>query len=268
MEEAESGSLNVLDLCIRVTDSGLVVGFYRKTARSDIFLNAKSALPQTQKYQIILNERERILKRCQTDKEKVDEMGKFDQRLKRNGFSDEQLKQIRKKTRRRSQGELSPVNNLGSFFFSVPFVSDSINGRIRKMFKRAGVNVILVHKGRSLKNILQKNTPERKCKIPNCPTPKHICFRHNVVYKMECVGCKATYIGMTTRSLHLRVREHLTRRSSSVKQHETVCGSQWDVKVIASARSITELQIKEALLINEQKPCLNNRNEAASLPIV
>lgn len=152
----------------------------------------------------------------------------------------------------------------------MPFVSDSVNGQLRRLFQRAGVRVILTHRGRSLKSSLQKNVrQQRECKIPNCTTPRHLCHRRNVVYKVECLSCKAQYIGMTTRWLHIRIREHMTRESSPVKQHAVRCNSQWAVTVMATAGgSVANLQMTEALLIRQHNPSLNNRFEIASLKLL
>jgi hypothetical protein len=53
-----------------------------------------------------------------------------------------------------------------------------------------------------------------------------------------------------------------------VKQHQNTCRSQWDVTVVANARSVTELQIKEAIMIKTMRPTLNNRDEIASLQLI
>jgi len=111
--------------------------------------------------------------------------------------------------------------------------------------------------------MLQKTQTQRRCKILI-----ELCHRHNDVYGMKCTGCGANYIGMTTRMLHTRVREHLTRPASAVKQHGIECRSPWEVNVLSTAGSTLDLQLKEALLIEQRRPRLNNRNEMPSLKII
>ena len=193
--------------------------------------------------------------------EKKTELAKFEQRLERNGFSEKQIQKSRKRQDRR--GKSHSCFNDNPFFLSVPFVSDALNGRLRKMFLKAGVKVVIAHKGRSLRNILQKTIPHRKCSMPSCTTPKHLCHRSNVVYQLTCRGCNAKYIGMTRRHLHIRIREHLTIRTSPVYNHRTKCQSQWDICVLSTARDVVDLQLKEAMLIQSQQPALNNRDEIA-----
>ena len=133
-------------------------------------------IPANQKVQIVANGRERVLMRCQTSEDKEREMKNLDDRLKRNGFSDQEIKTMWRKNRSKKAGEYVSANDDSlSFFFSVPFVSDSVNGKLRKLFKKAGIRVTLVHKGRSLRNMLQKTQTQRRCKIPNCATPSPQC---------------------------------------------------------------------------------------------
>ena len=47
-----------------------------------------------------------------------------------------------------------------------------------------------------------------------CPAPK-ICQQSSLVYKAMCQLCHNAYIGMTTRRLHVRAREHM----NSAKQY-------------------------------------------------
>ena len=60
MEEAVDRKIKLLDLSIETSENGLKIGFYRKEARSDVFLNAKTALTTSVKKQILRNERQRM----------------------------------------------------------------------------------------------------------------------------------------------------------------------------------------------------------------
>ena len=72
------------------------------------------------------------------------------------------------------------------------------------------------------------------------------CSRSNVVYKFSG-GCGETYIGSTGRTLHQRSREHLQG------VHE--------VGVVASGHDVVDIRMKEAIMIDEERPTLNGRNE-------
>ena len=65
-----------LDLMITSTPNGLSINFYRKPARTDIFINRKTALPMTQIKSIVVNEASRIMKRCDKEDNKEREINK------------------------------------------------------------------------------------------------------------------------------------------------------------------------------------------------
>ena len=122
MEEGKEGTLNILDLSITVHNERLKIEFYRKQARTDMFINAKSALPTTQKIQIIKNERQRIIKRCESFTEAEKHLNTMDERLLKNGFNESLIKKFRKR-KREKRGESLAYYNKEPFFFSGPYVS-------------------------------------------------------------------------------------------------------------------------------------------------
>ncbi len=73
---------------------------------------------------------------------------------------------------------------------------------------------------------------------------------------------------MTRRHLHTRIREHLAVRTSAIYRHRDKCQPQWDVCVLATARDVVDLQMREAVLIQTYRPSLNNREEIASFRIL
>lgn len=99
-----------------------------------------------------------------------------------------------------------------------------------------------------------------------------LAMRSSVVYQFTCTSCHASYIGQTTRHLKHRAAEHAgvshltgkTLRSpptSAIREHCCQCQNS-DVsinnfKILASAESVTELLVKERLLIDVKRPSLN-----------
>ena len=87
-----------------------------------------------------------------------------------------------------------------------------------------------------------------------------------MVYELHCPICSATYIGSTIRSLHVRVREHLTRPLSSVFQHLQRCDTnRVRTKVLASDPDEANLRLREAMLIRQRRPSINSRAESEAL---
>ena len=87
------------------------------------------------------------------------------------------------------------------------------------------------------------------------------------MYQIQCSGCNKNYIGSTIRQLHLRIKEHLTSDLSAVKRHLATCTAiaQISVKVLSHDNDEKNLRLREAILIMDHKPLLNNKEEETRL---
>ena len=107
--------------------------------------------------------------------------------------------------------------------------------------------------------------------------PYYLCS--NVVYKLLCGTCNATYYGETCRHLSVRVSEHSgvspltgekskSKESTAVKNHMHFCDhivSIDDFKILATSDSDLHVKVKENILISRDESILN-KNET-SLPL-
>lgn len=206
---------------------------------------------------IAKNETNRIRSRCQDEAQLEKELKIYNRRLQRNGFNQQEANKVTQHNRRNAKKE--PEDR---FFLSVPFVSNQLNIKIKKLFQQHGLPIHLAHRGKSLSQILRPETEQQKCKLKNCRCPPKLCFRKMVVYEAICGRCSSNYIGCTKRFLHIRVAEHFSRNDSAIKKHATSCmGLGWTFKIIASSRDLVDLRIQEAYLINLKQPSLNNKGE-------
>ena len=74
------------------------------------------------------------------------------------------------------------------------------------------------------------------------------------IYKVKCAKCDEFYIGLTTRRLEPRLKEHASCDSSALFRHSMDTGHQIDFanpEVLATDRSKYRLSIKETLKIHE-----------------
>ena len=89
----------------------------------------------------------------------------------------------------------------------------------------------------------------------------------NVVYKFNCLfDADYSYIGMTTRHLNVRVREHLhSKVKSAVGRHIDNChvckekAGVNDFKIMRACSTEYNIKIQEALLIKKCNPKLNKQ---------
>ena len=138
-------------------------------------------------------------------------------------------------------------------------------------------------------------TPETICHSKPCPAPGICRQQSNVVYVATCILCGEFYIGMTTRKLHDRAREHVLSASKrnniaqgdhyrerhnekeqptkkSLKKSKKSSRNESDkkkfkespkinFKTIKHQPDLLRLHIEEAIAIKQLKPTLNRRQE-------
>ena len=76
----------------------------------------------------------------------------------------------------------------------------------------------------------------------------------NVVYKVNCKDCPAFYVGMTTRQLCQRLREHKCKDSSALYRHNEDTGHAIDFEnpvILDKDIMKTRLLIKESIHIHD-----------------
>ena len=141
---------------------------------------------------------------------------KITNKLLNNGYSEQWIHSCTTKKKKKKKG----TNNKQSLFtLKVPFISDNINNCIKRIITKHKIPVRLVNsKCATLRDIIKRPATheQRACHSKNCPAPG-ICNRSFTVYRASCQLCHQLYIGMTTRRLHDRAREHITAAKNGMK---------------------------------------------------
>ena len=130
---------------------------------------------------------------------------------------------------------------------------------LAKSFKKLNAPCKLIMTTRKLKTCL----PSLKPLVPKM-------LLSNVVYKLTCPGCTASYVGQTVRHIQRRVREHLGNKGIMKTHFETCNVNQLSIKdnsfvsILDKTNRISKLLTLEALYINQIKPVLNTKDEYKS----
>ena len=182
-----------------------------------------------------------------------------------------------------------------ALFFVEATPDGSLAEQCRKTFKNAGFKVKVIERsGCTVKNALTKSNPFKQngCNDPSCEvcaidTDIH-CKSRDVLYKISCAGqdddnkpCSGiSYIGETSRSIRERFAEHW-RRMNHQKKSEQKKSFMYDhisevhggcvppVTLEIVERFINEpgvRQAAESVLIREERPPLNGKDEWTNLP--
>ena len=105
--------------------------------------------------------------------------------------------------------------------------------------------------------------------------PIPLDLRSRVVYKFSCLGRNTCCIGVTSRHLLTRVREHLSRDSNShiyqhVQQSQACRGlaNKNCFSIVDCAPNKLQLMLKEAMHIKWENPTLNKQPKHADLTLL
>jgi hypothetical protein len=256
----------LLDFTVTIATTGRPsFEFFRKAAKKNIFVHYRSHMPSRVKLSIIRNERQRIRERCTEAATRRVHEHAFDTLLRRHGYPAPMIQQSRA-SQTPTPCSSSRTTGRGFFYLKLPFLSDTVNHKLKRIFLSEGINIRLAQRGFSLRDALKHRRESLPCHLRDCPLESALCMRKNIVYELKCSVCSATYIGSTIRALHVRVREHITRSVSSVFQHLRRCNTnRFETTIIASDPDEANLRLREAMLIRQHCPSINSRAESEEL---
>jgi hypothetical protein len=260
----ENGCLSLLDFTLQIHNGKISTSPYIKPIKSDLFMHGNTALPSSTKMNIITNEWERIKSKCSGNALMKNERKRFCNKLMNNGHTN--IPHLSLQPRLTTEVMEGPV-----FYLNIPFVSDEANTLIKRALKPLKLNIRLSHRSKQMKELLKPPlsvgpTPSiLSCHIKNCPVRSHLCLSKFVVYKVTCNKCNEFYIGSTKKHLHLRIREHIKMKESNLFQHKMTCKSGWTIVVLSRNGNVTEMRMKEAILIQQQHPTINKKENLFSL---
>ena len=162
-------------------------------------------------------------------------------------------------------------------FCSLPFtgtqsekLKQELNVFLQEIFPQIDINLVFVNK-----STIGSFFPFKE----RLPTS----LKSSVIYQFSCARCASgTYVGSTTRAIHMRIAEHRGRSfrtgkllaspgHSAVREHALKCCqtvAAGDFKIIGQESVPTHLRILESILIHRLKPKLNNMQSAFPLKIV
>ena len=260
----QDGFLPVLDTTVRVLENGqLQHKFYVKEANRNLFLHAKSALPDSVKRNAVKEELQRAKSLCSEDSTRRDAEQRMLMKFQANGYNCQQINRYTKNSRRRQQQRRDH-----SCIFKVPFISDQFNGQLKRLLKKSSLDIRLVTQpAPSISRQLNKNKRYQNCNLRSCPIQNPaICNATNVVYRATCSVCGQFYIGSTSPPFHKRVAQHCqpSRRTAvhnHATSHQQSTKAIFDFSIVSRHENEIRCRIAEALTITKLSPTLNAKDE-------
>lgn len=149
-----------------------------------------------------------------------------------------------------------------SSFFTVPYLP-SVTEQFRNIIKNTNIRLSFFSLNKLKKFIrAHKDNIPKKCK-------------NNVVYKLNCSDCDASYVGQTSRMLKTRISEHRSQINRSVTNYSVITNYRllfyhdfcWnDVEVLDEIPFHNKRLISEMLHIKRQRNGLNLQMDTDNLP--
>jgi len=146
-------------------------------------------------------------------------------------------------------------------YFVIPYVK-SISEITTSMFDKS-----LVTTGYRGLNKLDKIIKVQK-------DPTEHTHKNNIVYKINCNNCDASYVGQTKRKMMTRVKEHHDNIKLDKSKHSVITehildlnhNFDWDnIKILDTESNYNKRLISEMLHIKEQKNGINSHNDTEFL---
>ncbi|EYB84864.1 hypothetical protein Y032_0308g2042 [Ancylostoma ceylanicum] len=276
-ETAHDDWLPFLNTQLRLSKGMVHVKWYRKESSKNIILHAKSAHPVTVKRAVIRNMFKTATEVCSGEAERQKSKSLASVIMRENGYisrRQDQQRKVRKENKTDVCGKKLPL--------CIPFISDRVSNAIRQCLVRAQLqdDVVLVNipNDNIRKQLVRNRLYDRTCLSQSCVVCPYSrngdCSKTGVIYQIECLSCRATYIGETGRPLHVRINEHLAskRRESLITplgkhRREDHDGNDFDVRctILAHEPDISARKTLEAFWISVRNPRMNNRNEHVSI---
>lgn len=269
IEEGVDDRLNFLDITIILNNGLIEFNWFHKPTFSGRYLHFESRHPLCQKRGIIISLTDKVF------------------RLSHPKFHKENFELI--------------INILLNNGYPLSFIFHTIDDRLKKLFFRLNNNNS--ENLSASRNFMSNNNDKKKISYFNVPYVRNVSerFRHcvesldlrlsytgvnnlrrfikvwkdrlqkdsrsNVVYKINCMDCDASYVGQTGRLLKTRIKEHKRDLTSVIADHRELDHTfDFDgVEILDEEAYLGKRLISEMIYIKRQKNALNLQSDTMKL---
>src|SRR5436190_12795753 len=264
LEVGDHGTLNFFDVSLIIRDNYIIFDLFHKPSFSGRYLNFFSQHPVCQKRGTIIGLIDRVF-HLSNPAFHVKNFELIINILLDNSypidFIFQTLRERIKKLINASNSEQPNDMQNTSVFFTVPFVS-SISEKFRGVTRDLHIRI----------SYQSLNKLSRFIKVHKDPLPDS--SKRNVVYKINCKSCDASYVGQTGRQLHTRISEHKNQIRHNTTNHSVITEHRlnynhdfaWDeVEILDTEPFYNKRLMSEMLFIKRQKNSINLQTDVQNL---
>ena len=244
IEEEQDCQLPFLDTLLKRNEDGSIsVKVYRKPTHTDQYLNYNSNHPSQTKDAVISSLFRRAKDIISDEKDLIEENQRIVNVLMENDYDKRTISRVKKKVEKGKQNKENDAVENEPTKFKLPYIAGT-----SEIIKRT----LAPHNIKC--TFYSTETLRRQLSKPKDTIP--LDKRNNVVYKIPCKDCSATYIGESKRSFGVRYKEHnrAVRNGDTDKNEiadhcwENDHEMNWDErKVIDTEAYIKDRKIKETI---------------------
>lgn len=213
LEIEKNEELNFLDLKLKKLNNKINFSIFRKPTQTDHMIPATSNHPYQQKMSSLNCYIHRLLNIPMTVGDYNKEVLIIKQLAKINGYSphivDKIINKIKYKNRRNlafSQ-QIDNTDNSEHIYRSLPYLGNISNNIARILTSQIPKLKISFKCKTNIKSLFSKTKDKTKK------------LEKSGIYRLACGDCPVAYVGRTTRSLEVRIKEHLSRPEKSAFGH-------------------------------------------------
>ena len=207
-QSTKTNTLSVLDVQVKLFNDGYETNVWRKSTNTGLLLYFNAMCPKIWKSEWIMSFLHRAKSICSDYDIYLKEVQKLRLIFNNNGYSNWFIDKTLKKFEEQSAAKNNSQKTEKDFFFTLglPYFGNSSPQFAKKL------SILVKRKFDVDINVYYTTFKTGFYFQLKCSTS--LSLMSNVVYKFNC-SCDAdlSYIGMTTRHLSVRVREHLTQKS-------------------------------------------------------
>jgi len=258
-------SLNFLELTMINRDGKLIFDWFHKPTYSGRLLNFHSKHPMSQKRGIIINSVDKILLLSNPEFHQKNFHFLINNLLTNNYPLEMIFNTIRErlstKFRQLSHGSSQSTDTKDNYFV-IPYIEHTADKFIQ-LFKNIPKFKLAFFGINKLNNFIKVH----KDRLP-------FYSRSNVVYKINCLHCDASYVGQTRRLLKQRIDEHKshirrdTSQTSVITEHRLKFSHDFDwenVEILDEEVYLNKRLISEMIYIKKQQKGLNLKKDTELL---
>ncbi|KYN50572.1 hypothetical protein ALC57_07139, partial [Trachymyrmex cornetzi] len=268
LEENGDGSVNFLDITIKIINNKIIFDLYKKSTHSGRFLNFLSNHPLCHKKGVIFSLIDRIIYLSHPNFHTLN-ISDMINNLLNNGYPldflfntiNNRIKSLSHKNKLKQTNQKDLSDNNIKMYSTLPYVKN-FTEKFQNVYRKYNLNI--AYKPINSLNKFIKTGKDKLDKMDNS----------DVVYKIICGNCDCSYVGQTKKKLKTRIKEHKadikkSNNHSVVSLHQLQYGHQIDwenINILDSERLFYKRSISEMIHIKKQENGINNQNDTEKLP--